>query len=130
MPMPDAFSGTITPREARLQEVPAGFTGHRVVESYPPKEVDFWSAYELGKVPSPTQQYRSYAWFGVSLFENYTKAERMAQTARGRNKAVWIAELRFRPDSGIYGVYNARTTHLEVFAYPQELLALVAGVHP
>ena len=80
---------------------------------------------ELGKIPRPGQLYPSYGWFGVSLFIDGARVERFARTALRRGQHPRIAELRFRAEPTLHGVYTGKTTHLEVFGIPQVFLAFV-----
>lgn len=125
--MKDSFTQQRSGRDVLLQEIPEGFVGYRLLRSAPPTGIDFQSAYELGKWPTPGKPYRSYAWFGVSLFEDRAKVERFANTAKRKGQTVWIAELVFPADTGLYGIYQAKTTHLEVFGFPHELQVLIRG---
>ena len=124
----DFHEHELEPGIALLQPVPADFVGYRLVLSLPPRDVDFVSHYELDKKPDPTKPYLSYQWFGVSLFEDHQKVERMRRSAHNRGQTAWVATLRFLGQSGLYGIYNERTTHLEVFASPKDLLDLVENV--
>jgi hypothetical protein len=128
MPMKDCISGRRVGTDVLLAEIPSGFVGYRKVGRSSPTADDFRSHYELGILPNPAKPYRSYAWFGVSLFEDEGRAERLANTARRRGESAWVARLRFNGGTGLYGVYNPKNTHLEVFAIPQDLLALIDQV--
>jgi hypothetical protein len=52
----------------------------------------------------------------------------MAETVSRRGTDAWIAAVEIQPASGLWGVYTERTTHLEVFAYPQDLLSMLRSV--
>lgn len=79
--MKDSFSGRRVGTDVLLQQIPGGFVGYRLVLHDPPLEDDFQSHYELGRVPSPQRPYRSFQWFGVSLFEQRWRVERMLKTS-------------------------------------------------
>lgn len=126
--MKDSLTEDRDGSDVLVQEIPDGIVAFRLVQNNPPIELDFESHYERGKVPTPGKPYHSYAWFGVSLFEDRSRVERMVKSAHNRGEQAWTAEIRFVAETGLYGVYNGRTTHIEAFAYPHEMLRLVDNV--
>jgi hypothetical protein len=94
---------------------------YRMVQNDPPDLVDFQSHYERGTPPTPGKPFHAYQWLGVSVFLDRSRAERLANSARKRGEPAWVAQLTLTPDAGLWGVYKARTTHLEVFGLPQDL---------
>ncbi len=108
-----------------LQEIPADLVAYRMVQHGPPELVDFQSHYERRILPNPSKRFRAHDWLGVSVFEDRARAERLATTARGRGEDAWIAKLSIRSGAGIWGLYNATTTHIELFAMPHDLLQRV-----
>jgi len=111
-----------------LQELPDGLIAYRMVQHDPPIGIDFQSHYERGKVPTLTRPFRAYEVLGVSMFVDRTKAERLVSTAHRRGEPAWIATMKLTVGAGLWGVYKPRTTHLEVFGLPQDLLARVDHV--
>jgi hypothetical protein len=104
-----------------LQEIPDDLVVYRMVQNDPPDLVDFQSHYERGTPPTPGKPFHAYQWLGVSVFLDRSKAEWLANTARKRGEPAWVAQLILTPGAGLWGVYKAKTTHLEVFAIPQDL---------
>jgi hypothetical protein len=111
-----------------LQELPDGLIAYRMVQHDPAIALDFQSHYERGEVPNLTRPFRAYEVLGVSMFLDRAKAERLASTARRRGEPAWIATMALTMGAGLWGVYKPRTTHLEVFGLPRDLLARVDHV--
>ena len=105
-----------------LQEIPADLVVYRMVANDPPTAIDFQSHYERGVQPRPGLPFHAYAWLGVSVFLDRGRAERLAETARRRGGRAAVAALILTSGTGLWGIYTARTTHLELFALPQDLL--------
>lgn len=124
MALKNSATGERTQDDLLLQNVPGGLVAFRAVLNDPPTEEDFKSHYELGLHPDPTRHYKAYAWFGVSFFLDDAKAERLVETARKRGDSAWLAKITFESDLGLYGTFNEKTTHLEVFGFPHVLLEL------
>lgn len=128
--MKDSETGPREGTDVLLQEIPEGFEAWRLVQTDPPTEADFQSHYELGRVPM--RAFPSFALFGVSMFSERSKLDRMIRTRERRGQSSYCARIIFRPQEDdpmmLYGVYKARTAHLEVFAPPQDLLARVDHV--
>jgi hypothetical protein len=105
-----------------LQEIPTDLVVYRMVANDPPTTTDFQSHYERGVQPRPGLPFHAYAWLGVSVFLDRARAERLAETARRRGGPAAVATLILTSGTGLWGVYTVRTTHLELFALPQDLL--------
>jgi hypothetical protein len=125
MSLKDSETGTRTGQDVLLQEIPDGLTVYRMVQNDPPIESDFQSYYERELVESLRRPFRAYQVFGVSTFLDRGRAERLLRTAEDRGEPAWIATMNLTAGAGLWGVYKARTTHLEVFGLPQDLLARV-----
>jgi hypothetical protein len=128
MAMKDSYTESRSGNDILLQQIPDDLVVYRMVQHNPPVAYDFQSHYERGAPPTPGMPFKAFAWMGVSMFLDRTRAERLADTARQRGESAWIAELILRPGAGLWGVYNAKTTHLEVFGLPQDLLDRVDNV--
>lgn len=128
MPLKDSESAQRGGNDVLLQEIPDGLMAYRMVQNDPPIESDFHSHYERGLVASLRRPFRAYAIFGVSMFLDRAKADRLARSAHGRGEPAWIATMNLTAGAGLWGVYKARTTHLEVFGLPPDLLARVDRV--
>lgn len=126
--MRDSATGEREAGDLLLQEIPDGFEAFRVVQANPPGEVDFQSHYERGLVPGLSRPFRGFEVLGVSTFADRDRAQRLVKSAERRGERAWLARLTFRADTGLWGLYNARTTHLEVFGLPQDLLARVEEI--
>ncbi len=124
----DSRTGQRSGNDVLLQEIPDGLIAYRVVQSNPPTEIDFQSYYERGKVRSLRRPFRADEVFGVSLFLSRAKARRLVDTAHRCGEQAWIATMNLRAGAGLGGVYNTKTTHLEVFGLPHDLLARVDQV--
>jgi hypothetical protein len=125
MALKDSESGTRSGTDVLLQEIPHGVTAYRMVQNDPPTEDDFRSYYELRKIPTLLRPFRTFEVFGVSTYLRQAKAERIMQSAHRRREPAWVAEL---DPSGLWGVYKAKTTHLEVFGLPADLVARVSKI--
>lgn len=126
--MKDSVTGEREGNDLLLQEIPDGLEAFRVVQANPPAEVDFQSHYERGLVPGLSRPFRGFEVLGVSTFVDRDRAQRLVRLAERRGGQAWLARLIFRADTGLWGVYNSRTTHLEVFGLPQDLFARVEEI--
>jgi hypothetical protein len=119
--MRDSRNGEREPEDRLLQSIPEGTVGYRAIDGEVPVYEDFLSHHARGNRPNPTMPYRAYEWVGVSLFLDEARAARLVRRMeRGR-----VVPLTFRGGIAFSGVFNERTSHLEVFAPPQDLLNLV-----
>ncbi len=124
MALKNSSTGERTQDDLLLQKIPNGTVAYRMVRNDPPTEDDFKSHYELDVLPNPTKHYKAYAFFGVSFFLDPAKADRLVATAHKRGDDAWNAGVTLKSGFGLYGTYNAKTTHLEVFGFPDDLLEL------
>lgn len=83
---------------------------------------------KLGKRPTPTGHYKAFSWFGVSLFIDRGRIDRLAARAHEQGQRAGIARVRITPGDGLYAMYTSKSTHLEVFGFPEHLLARVDGI--
>jgi hypothetical protein len=127
-PLKDSASDQRGGNDLLLQEIPDGLVAYRMVLHNPAVESDFHSHYERGVPPRPGMPFRAFQWFGVSLFLDRARAERLTRRAYKQGAEPWVATLRMTSGAGLWGIYTAATTHLEVFAVPQDLLARVDEV--
>jgi len=121
----DSTTGTRGRDDLLLQKITGDLVAYRLVESNPPIARDFQSHYERGDRPNPTQHYKAFDWLGVSMFTQRNRVESFVQRARASGRPAWLAEVRLVRGHGMYVIYNSKTTHLEVFGFPQVLLGLV-----
>jgi hypothetical protein len=124
----DSVRGQRTQRDLLLQPVSREETVYRAVQGDPPTATDFLSHAALGHRPSPTQPYKAFSWFAVSMFATRETVDRFVQDRAREGKLFYTAEVRLRPGLGIYVVYRPKTKHLDVFGFPQDLLGCFATV--
>ena len=125
MPLKDSATGQREGNDLLLQEIPGELVAFRVVQHQPPTLEDFQSQYERRVAPRPDLPFQAYAWLGVSVWLDRDRAERLAERKRAAGEPAWVATLILNSAAGLWGLYNAKTTHIELFALPQDLLARV-----
>jgi len=112
-----------TQKDLLLQHLSHEAIVYRAVRNDPPGAADFVSHYESGRRPVPSQHYKAFAWFAVSMFASRTTVDRFVQNRAKTGEAWYTAEVRLVPGLGIYVVYRPKTTHLDVFGFPNDLLS-------
>jgi hypothetical protein len=127
MALEDSRRGARVETDVLLHRIDSEIVAYRMVRHWPPHASDFRSHYEPAVKPDPTKPFRAYEWFGVSMFVDPARVDRLVEHARRRGGG-FRARMLLRPREGLFYVYNSRTSHVEVFGFPDSLLEMVEGV--